>query len=152
MPYFTHLSNTVLAMSSFPNEWKQSKIIPIPTSNNEFRPIAIHPFLSKIMENLIARQMNNYLVRNNFLSDRQLGFMKARSCTTASVDVVYDLRLKLNENYIMFLIILDHTKAFDTVDHKILLKKLQTLFHFSNSACGLIRSYLMNRSQLIYLG
>ena len=52
-------------------------------SNNELRPIAILPFLSKVMENLMAGQMNNYLVSNNFLSDRQSGFMKVRSCTTA---------------------------------------------------------------------
>ena len=44
------------------------------------------------MENLIARQINNYLVRNNFLSDKQSGFMKARSCTTALVNVVDDLK------------------------------------------------------------
>ena len=61
------------------------------------------------------------------------------------------LRLKLDENYMAFIVLLDHTKAFDTVDHKILLKKLQTLFLFLNSACGLIRSYLKNRSQHVYL-
>ena len=91
-------------MSSFSDEWKRSKIIPIPKLNNEFRPIAILPFLSKVMENLIARRMNNYLVSNNFISDRQSGFMKARSCTSALVDVVDDLRLKLVENYIPFLV------------------------------------------------
>ena len=73
------------------------------------------------MENLIARQMNNYLISNNFLSGRQSGFMKARSCTTALVDVVDDLRLKLDENCIAFLVLLDHIKAFDTGDHRILL-------------------------------
>ena len=46
---------------------------------------------------------------------------------------------------------MDHSKAFYTVDHEILLKKVQTHFHFSNTACGLIRSYLMNRSQSVYL-
>ena len=65
--------------------------------------------------------MNNYLVSNNFLSDRQSGFMKARNCTTPLVDVVDDVRLKLDENYISFLVLLDRTKAFDTVDHEILL-------------------------------
>ena len=122
--YFTHLFNSVLTMSSFLDEWKWSKIIPIPKSNNEFRPIASLPFLSKVMENLIAKQMNNILVSNNFLSDSQLGFMKAKNCTTALVDVVDDLMLKLDENYIAFSILLDHTKAFDTVDHEILLMKL----------------------------
>ena len=87
------------------------KIIPIPKSNNKFRPIAILPFLSKVMENLITRQKNNYRVSNNFLSGRQSGFMEARSCITALVDVVDDLRLKLDENYNAFLVLLDHTKA-----------------------------------------
>ena len=103
------------------------------------------------MENIIARQINNYLVSNNFLSDRQSSFMKVRNCNTALVDVVDDLRLNFDENYLAFLVLLDHTKDFDTVDHEIFLKKLQALFHFSNSAYGLIRSYLMNRLQQVYL-
>ena len=114
-------------MSSFPDEWKQSKIISISKSNNEFRPIAVLPFLSKVMETLLARQVNNYLVSNNLLSDNQSGFMKARCCTTSLVDVVDDLRLKLDGNYIAFMVLLDHTKVFDTAHQKILLKKLQTL-------------------------
>ena len=77
--------------------------------------------------------------------------MKAKRCTTALVNVVGDFRLKLDDNYIAFLVLLDYTKAFDSVDHKLLLRKLQTLFHFSNSACGLIRPYLINRSQRAYL-
>ena len=67
-------------------------------------------------------------------------------------NVVEDLGLKLDElDYIAFLVLLDHTKAFYTVDHKILLKKLQILLNFFNSACSLIRPYLMNRSQRVYL-
>ena len=90
------------------------------------------------MEHLIARQLNDYLVFNNFLSDKQSGYMKTRRCTTALANVVDDLRLKLDDNYIAFLDLLDYTKSFDTVDHKVLLRKLQTLFHFANSACSLI--------------
>ena len=74
--------------------------------------------------------------------------MKAKNKTTTLVDVVDGLRLKLDENYIAFLILLDHTKAFDTVDHKILFKELHMFFH---SACGLMRSNLMKRSQRVYL-
>ena len=77
--------------------------------------------------------------------------MKARSCTTALINVVDYLRLTLYDNYIAFLFPLDHTKAFDTVDQKVLLRKLHTLIHFSNSACSLILSYLMNILQLVYL-
>ena len=99
-------------MSSFPDKWKHSKIITIPKSNNEFRLTAILPFLSKVMENHIARPINNYPVSNNFLSDKHSEFMKARSCTTASVNIVDDLRLKLDDNYKAFLVLLDHNKAF----------------------------------------
>ena len=111
-------------MSPFPDEWKQSKIISVPKCNNQFRPIVILPFLPKVMGNLIARPINNYLVGN------QSGFMKARSCTTALVNVVDNFRLKLGENYITFLVPLDPTKAFDMMDHRTLLKKLHNLFHF----------------------
>ena len=62
------------------------------------------------------------------------------------------LRLKINANYIASVVLLDHTKAHKMrLDHKMLLKKLQTLFHLSNSASDLIRSYLMNRLQRVYL-
>ena len=74
------------------------EIIPIPKSNIEFRPIAILPLRSKIM----AKQMNDYLMRNKILSDKQSGFMKARSYSTALVNVVEDLRLKLDDNNIAF--------------------------------------------------
>ena len=63
-------------MYSFSDEWKHSKTIPIPKSNNEFKPIAIPPFLPKIMENLLARKINNYLVSNNFLSNKQRDLWK----------------------------------------------------------------------------
>ena len=76
--------------------------------------------------------------------------MNARSRITALINVVDNLRLKLDDNCIAFLVLLNHTKAFDPVDHKVLLRKLQT-FHFSNSACDLIRSYLINSSQRVYL-
>ena len=68
-------------------------------------------FLSKVMEHLIDGQINNYLVSNNFLSDKQSGLMKARSCNTALIDVVNELSLKLDEYYIAFLVLLDYTKS-----------------------------------------
>ena len=95
------------------------------------------------MQNLMAKQMNDYLVSNNLLSDKQWGFMKARSYTTALVNAVDDLRLKLDDNY--------HCIFSSFGSQQLLLRKPQTLFHFSNSACGLISSYLINRSQRVYL-
>ena len=109
LPFCTHLFNTVLTKSTFPDEWKLTKIIPIPKTNNEFRPIAVLPFLSKVMENMIARQINSYLESHKYLTVCQSGFMKGKSCTIGLLNVVEDLRLKLDENSISFLVLLDHT-------------------------------------------
>lgn len=151
LPYITHIFNTILTKSSYPSTWKQSKIIPLPKTNNEFRPIAILPFLSKVFENIMFKQMSCYLNDNDLLSDRQSGFRKGRSCVSALLDVVEELREKLDEKMISFLILLDHSKAFDTVVHSILLTKLEKIFNFSKAACKLIASYLLNRTQAVSL-
>ena len=75
------------------------------------------------MENIIARQINSYLESHKYLRVSQSGFMRVRSYTTALLNVVENLRLELDENSVPFLVLLDHTKAFDTVNHKILLNK-----------------------------
>lgn len=133
----------------FPQDWKHAKIIPTPKSNNDFRPIAILPFLSKVIENLMSNQMSKYLNSLGLLSDSQSGFRQGRSCVTALSDVVENLRVKLDDNMVSFLVLLDHSKAFDTVDHTILITKLEKLFNFSSTACKLIQSYLSNRYQSV---
>lgn len=148
LPYFTYLFNTVLTKSTFPSKWKLARIIPIPKQNNEFRPIAILSYLSKALEVIISNQMSKYLDQHELLSDKQSGFRKKRSCITALLDVVEDLRQKLDDKMVSFLVLLDHSKAFDTVDHKILNSKLKKYFNFSETACKLILSYLSHRSQV----
>ena len=75
--------------------------------------------------------------------------MKDRSCTTTLIYVVKSFRSKIDTYGVAFLVLLDHTKVLDTVDHKVLFKKLRKLFYFSNSACSLIYSYLINRFQKV---
>ena len=67
LSYYTLLFNTGLTKSTFPKHWKLAKILPIPKTNNDFRAIAILPFLSKVMASVIARQTNNYLESHNYL-------------------------------------------------------------------------------------
>ena len=73
MPYVTH----VLTKSTFPENWKKSKITPKITlkQNNEFRPISILLFLSKIIENVMSEQINEYISNHNFLYAVQSGFI-----------------------------------------------------------------------------
>ena len=97
----------------------------------------------------MSEQINEYVRSHNILCAAQSGFIKGRSFMTALTDVVENLRADLDNNMIFVLVLLDHSKAFDTVDHSILLKKLEKLFYFSETACRLLRSYLTDRSQIV---
>lgn len=149
LPFVTYIYNTALTKSVFPDSWKVAKIIPIPKSTNEYRPISILPFLSKVLEKLMADQMTSYLASNKLLTDKQSGFRVGRSCTTAIIDIVEGIREKLDNGNITFLTLLDYSKAFDTVNHEILCIKLCRQCNFSRSATSLISSYLSNRKQSV---
>lgn len=145
----TFFFNKIITTSCYPTTWKNAKIIPVPKSTSDYRPIAILPFLSKAFERIIHTQITHFLDTNNLLNDRQSGFRKKNGCITALVDVVEDIRRDIDSGYISFLVLLDHSKAFDTVDYNILCHKLKYLFKFSNNATRLISSYLTNRFQYV---
>ena len=87
--------------------------------------------LSSKLNFLLIYSIQFYLCQHSLMNgnSRRSFIMKSRRCITSLAVVVDDLKLKLDENYITFIVLRDHTK-FDTVDHKILLKKLQTLSFF----------------------
>lgn len=151
LPYLTHLFNTVLMSSHFPCNWKHSKIIPIPKTTAEYRPIAILPFLSKALEKIMHRQIFQYINQYKLLTDHQSGFRPNHSCVSALIEVSENIRRKLDDGYLTILVLLDHSKAFDTVNHKLLCRKLKHLFNFSSCAIDLIKTYLENRTQAVYI-
>lgn len=149
--FVCYIFNTILLRSTYPKSWKHSKIIPIPKNNSEYRPIAILPFLSKVFEKLLNVQIRNYIHNNQLLSDFQSGFRPKHSCLTALQKVSEDLRMNIDKRYVSCLVLLDHSKAFDTVDHEILLLKLKSFFNFSSHAHDLMSSYLCSRSQSVFI-
>lgn len=151
LPYITHLFNTVLTSSCFPKCWLHAKIIPIPKSKNEYRPIAILPYFSKVMEKLMYFQMLSHLSDNKLLSKHQSGFRPKHSCITALIDVAENIRQDVDVGKLGILILLDHSKAFDTVDHCILSSKLRHLFNYTDTAVQLVQSYLQGRSQSVFM-
>ena len=102
-------------------------------------------FLSKVIENIMSEQINEYVRSHNILCAAQSGFIKGRSCMTALTDVVETLSDDLDNNMICILVLLHHSIVFD---HSILLKTLEKLFCFSETACRLLRSYLTGRFQI----
>lgn len=149
IPHVTFIFNKILTSSYFPSRWKQARIIPIPKSNSELRPIAILPFLSKAFERILHDQIYAFINSNNLLTSKQSGFRAKHSCLTALTDVVESIREEIDTGHIALLVLLDHSKAFDTVDHTILLQKLKKMMHFSTYAVNLIGSYLNGRSQYV---
>lgn len=152
--YITHIYNTILTSSCFPSIWKIAKVIPIPKITNpktagDFRPISILSYLSKGLERLIADQVQNHLTCNRLMTIWQSGFRSNRSTLTPLLDVSETLRTSLDKGDMGILILLDFSKAFDTVNHDILLHKLATDFKFSTSARSLFRTYLQGRSQYV---
>lgn len=121
LPYITHLFNSIIVSSVFPLHWKHSKIIPVPKSNSEFRPIAILSYLSKAFEKILHSQMSAYLDTYKLLNNKQSGFRPKHSCVTALADVTEDIRLATDSAKVTILVLLDHSKAFDTVNHTILM-------------------------------
>lgn len=147
--YITHIFNSIVTTSNYPSGWKLAKVIPVPKNDNEYRPISILPYLSKVFERLVHNQIYKYVVDNNLLTDRQSGFRRGHSCTTALTEVIEDIRNSMDDSKITFLVLLDHSKAFDTVDHQMLIMKLMNMFNFSNMAVKLLASYLSDRWQMV---
>ncbi|XP_075151220.1 uncharacterized protein LOC142225331 [Haematobia irritans] len=149
MPYLTYVFNQFITRSVFPDRWKIARIIPIPKKNSDYRPIAILPYLSKVFEHILHRQITSHVNRNNLLSDRQSGFRAHNSCISALTDVAEDIRECIDSGDIALLALLDHSKAFDSVNHHVLRQKLSGFMHFSVFSSRLIASYLSDRSQYV---
>lgn len=153
----THIINYCLASSTFPDNWKAARIIPVakkslPSLPSDYRPISILPTLSKVFEKILAKQIVGHLNRNSLLSPFQSGFRPQHSCATAMVKILDDIRQQYDRSYLTVLCLLDFSKAFDRVNHSILCRKLRHYFGFSDRAVRLISSYLSNRFQRVLVG
>lgn len=153
-PFLLHIFNFCLTSSTFPKSWKRSRIIPVHKNTRscelkDFRPISILPSLSKALEMVIKSQISCYLNSHKLLNEFQSGFRYGHSTSSALLKVTDDIYRKLDNKQITFLILLDFSKAFDTVSHSILCNKLASLFNFSSSAVKLISNFLNERSQCV---
>ena len=116
----------------------------VKTDPSNFRPISILPIPMKIFEKIVHDQVSTFIKENTFLNDRQSGFRKLFSTTTAVLDVSENILEQLDKNNFVGAVLIDLKKAFDTVDHKILLKKLWC-YGFQNQSFDWFESYLTDR-------
>ena len=148
-----HIINTSFEQKIFPDKWKLAIIkpipkIPFPLTETDFRPISILCTLSKIIEKLALKQICGYLNLHNLFDPNQSAYRRHHGCITALLKITDDIFDGIDDSEITLLILLDFSKAFDTVNHKLLLEKLNIL-GFTQDAKDWIKSYLSDRSQRV---
>ena len=148
--------NQCLNNNIFPDKLKLAKVIPLYkkkgqiSSFENWRPIALLPALSKVYERIIFNQIYEHFVTHSLFSDNQYGFRKKSSTEDAILDFQDRIKELLNNRETPFSVFLDLSKAFDTIDHSILLSKL-AYYGFSQQAQALLKSYLTDRSQFVFM-
>ena len=148
---FTHLFNLIIRTGQFPDKWKVATVTPIPKvanpkSCNELRPISILPLPGRLMEQIIHTQVKFYLEESKFFAIEQNGFRSQHSTTKALATIMDQLLSNMDEGRLSVSVFLDFKKAFDTIDHTILIQKLE-LAGIDESTCRLIKNYLTGRTQ-----
>ena len=143
--------NKCIEQSYYPTAMKIAKVIALYKKGehhlpNNYRPISLLSSLNKIFEKLIAKQLLNYLETKNLLYEFQFGFRKGHSTTYALIELTDNIRKLIDEGNYVLGIFVDLTKAFDTVDHEILLYKMDN-YGIRGHANDFFKSYLDNRQQ-----
>ena len=146
----TYICNHSINSSTFPSKWKEAKVSPLHKNGphddvNNYRPISILPVLSKVLEKHVHDCLSAYLNEHNLLHKTQSGFRSQHSCETALVHMI-DSWLNAMDNGKM--IVVDLKKAFDLVDHQILLSKLE-LYGINNEALMWFNTCLAHRRQQV---
>jgi len=148
--------NTMIHIGEYPDCLKKARVVPVYKKKgsqdqlNNYRPISILPILNKVIEKLLHVRISSFLMKHSLLSPNQYGFTKSKN-TEQAVMKFFEIGIKsLGNKTICGTLYLDFSKAFDTVDHGILLNKL-TKYGIRGKVNDLIASYLSNRSQVVDL-
>jgi hypothetical protein len=149
-----YIVNLSLSQGVFPDQLKLAKVIPLFKSGdstifNNYRPISVLSILSKIFERVFYSRLIDFLNREKILYDKQFGFRKDRSTQMPLILIVDQILNAFERGDFVLGVFLDFSKAFDTVDHHILLQKLY-YYGIRGSAYEWIKSYLQNRKQFVY--
>ncbi|XP_075158076.1 uncharacterized protein LOC142231348 [Haematobia irritans] len=149
--------NEMIENRKYPDVLKIHKIIPIPKVPGsrrvtDFRPVAVLPIIDKIFEKIICNQFSQFLNENNILYENQFGFTKGCGTDAALVYVIEYICAGLDSGYKGVAgVFFDYSKAFDLVQHDILLEKLRYI-GVSGRTVELLKDYLSNRFQYVQVG
>ena len=153
---FTHIINLSLKHGIMPESCKKAMVTPIykagdPSDPGNYRPISILPILGKAIESFINEQLMNYIDENKILTMQQYGFRKNYSTTFLMLDLFDKIYAAKEKNKKPAIVFLDIKKAFDTVNHQILIQKLKH-YGLKGSALNWFKNFLSNRYQQTKIG
>lgn len=148
----TSILNASIRGGKFPDIWKLAKVSPIfkatdLTNKNNFRPISVLCILSKILERHVHDSLYVYMKPHLYIG--QSGFREGHSCETALARLVDMWTTNMSKGLLTGVVFLDLRKAFDLVDHEVLLEKLK-LYQFDDVALSWFRSYITGRTQKVF--
>ena len=149
----SEIINKSLQTGKIPKAWKLAKIVPIYKSKQKnlmcnYRPISLLPTLSKVLEKVVHNRLYTFCMKQNVLYENQFGFRKGHSTEHAILNFVAKVVNAMDNKKLTMAIFLDLSKAFDTIDHNILLAKLH---HYGIRGLALewFRNYLNDRTQYV---
>ena len=150
-PSLTKLMNICITTGVFPSAWKVARITPLykadaKSDKNNYRPVSVLPVLSKVLERHMHNHTYSFLKDSNALYQFQSGFRRHHSTETALINIYDRLLNNLDNNRINGTIFADFKKAFDLVDHEVLINKLR-IYGFEDISLKLVTSYLTSRKQ-----
>ena len=145
-----------MTQGRFPNKLKSAIVIPIfkkgdSTHAENYRPISILSNISKIFEKVMYKRIYNFLESHNIISDTQFGFRQNHSTEHALIHFVDFVTKALEDDQHSVGVYLDTKKAFDSVNHSLLLKKL-IKYGIRGKCAELIEDYLKGRTQKVKIG
>ncbi len=157
LPVLTRMINMSLDSGVFPVEWKVADVCPLLKKSNldtctafeNLRPVSNLSYVSKFTERTVFNQTNDFLNTQRLYPKGQSAYRKCHSTETALLRVTNDIMMNMNRQHVTLLVLLDLSSAFNTVDHDILLRRLNHEFGIKGRVLEWFASYLSKRSEFI---
>ena len=154
VPSITYLVNKSIKDGVVPAQWKVARVFPLYKADDRlqaesYRPISVLPVLSKVIERVVHTQLNTHLDNINYLYSHQYGLRRGRSTTQAIAQLNNWMLKSMDEGKVTGLLFVDTSKAFDSINHKVLNK----LRHMGMSERSLqwFKSFLAERRQCVFI-
>ena len=149
----TTIINASLRQGIVPDDWKSARVTPLFKKGkvedlDSYRPISVLPIVSKLLERAVHTQLGEYLKEHNILSPYQCGFRKAHSTEFAALSLADTIRRNIEQGQLTGALFIDFRKAFDSIDHSVLLNKLSALGIVDHELVW-FEDYLHNRNQIV---